>query len=171
MIHLPALHSAGAMNALTQNLNNLGFTVRGIFGEGSREAGGIYQISNQLSREKTPEEICEVFERVLADVEEREREAARVLYEKNREDWEDRICRAVGTVKYARKISYGEFVSLYALIRFGKALGLEEARSIPLTDRLLVELMPAPMILTNTENRDEKRRDLARAETLRLLTR
>lgn len=170
MIHLPALHSAGAMNALTQSLNNLGFTVRGIFGEGSKEAGGIYQISNQLSREKNPEEICEAFRRILSDVEERERSAAALLYAKNKEELEDRICRAVGTVKYAVKMSYGEFVSLYALIRFGKALGLEQARKLPLTDRLLVELMPAPMILTNAENRDEKCRDLARAKHLRLLT-
>ena len=170
MIHLPALHSAGAMGNLTQSLNNLGFTVRGIYGEGSKEAGGIYQISNQLSREKSAEEICEAFQRVLSDIEERERSAASLLYSKNKTDLEDRICRAVGTVKYAVKMSYSEFVGLYALIRFGKALGLEEARNLPLTDRLLVELMPAPMILSNAQNRDEESRDLARAKTLRLLT-
>ena len=81
-----------------------------------------------------------------------------------------KICRAIGTVKVARKMSYGEFSSLYALIRFGKALGLEEARKLPLTDRLLIELMPAPMILGDAENRDEAYRDLARAKTLRKLT-
>ena len=88
MIHLPALQAAGAMNALTQSLNSLGLTVRGAFGEGSREAGGIYQISNQQSREKTPEEICESFERVLADIEEKERSAAAHLYNKNKEEKE-----------------------------------------------------------------------------------
>lgn len=170
MIHLPALHHAGAMSRMTKNLNNLGFTVRGIFGEGSREMEGIYQISNQLSREKTPDEICEAFRHMLEDTCEKERNAAAMLYGKNKEEWEDQICRAIGTVKYAVKMSYGEFVSLYALIRFGKALGLEEARNLPLTDRLLIELMPAPMILTNSENQEEKSRDLARARTLRLLT-
>lgn len=170
MIHLPALHGAGAMGALIQNLNNVGFTVRGIYGEGSKEAGGIYQISNQLSREKSAEEICEAFQRVLSDIEERERSAAALLYEKNKLGLEDRIFRAVGTVRYAVKMSYGEFVSLYALIRFGKALGLEKARELPLTDRLLVELMPAPMILSNAENRDEALRDQARAKILRQLT-
>lgn len=170
MIHLPALHSAGAMNALTENLNNAGFTVRGIFGEGSREAEGIYQISNQLSREKNPEEIREAFLRMLSDLEERERNAASLVFSKYKNDLEDKICRAIGTVKYARKMSYAEFSSLYALIRFGKALGLEEARKLPLTDRLLIELMPAPMILGDGENRDETVRDLARARTLRKLT-
>ena len=170
MIHLPALHSAGAMNRLTEHLNNAGFTVRGIFGEGSREAGGIYQISNQLSREKTAEEICESFRQMLSDLEERERNAASMLYTKSKDELEDKICRAIGTVKFARKMCYDEFVSLYASIRFGKALGLEEARNLPLADRLLVELMPAPMILLNAENRDENTRDLARAKTLRSLT-
>ena len=170
MIHLPALHSAGAIGRLTQSLNDVGFTVRGIFGEGIREAGGIYQISNQLSREKTPEEICEAFEQVLSEIEERERSAAALLYSKNKTELEDRICRAIGTVKYAVKMSYSEFVSLYALIRFGKALGLEEARKLPVTDRVLVELMPAPLILENAENRDEAVRDQARAKRLRTLT-
>ena len=170
MIHLPALHGAGAMNSLTENLNNAGFTVRGIFGEGSREAEGIYQISNQLSREKTPEEIRDSFLRMLAGLEEQERNAANLLFNKYKNDLEDKICRAIGTVKYARKMSYGEFSSLYALIRFGKALGMEEARRLPLTDRLLIELMPSPMILGDAKNRDEEFRDLARAEILRKLT-
>ena len=170
MIHLPALHGAGAMNGLTENLNNAGFTVRGIFGEGSREAEGIYQISNQLSREKSPDQIRDSFLRMLADLEERERNAASLIFNKYKDDLEDKICRAIGTVKFARKMSYGEFSSLYALIRFGKALGLEEARKLPLTDRLLIELMPAPMILGDAENRDEAYRDLARAKTLRKLT-
>ncbi len=170
MIHLPALHSAGAMNGLTEHLNHAGFTVRGIFGEGSRESEGIYQISNQLSREKSPLEIKEAFCRMLADLEERERDAASLIFSKSKHDLEDQICRAIGTVKFARKMSYGEFSSLYALIRFGKALGLEEARKLPLTDRLLIELMPSPMILGDAENRNETHRDLARARTLRSLT-
>lgn len=167
MIHLPGLRRAGAMNALTKKLNNAGFTVRGIFGEGSRDAEGIYQISNQLSREKTPAEICDAFRQMLDDLEERERSAAELLYKNDRDGLEDEICRAIGTVKYARKMSYSEFVPLYSLIRFGKSLGLEEARKIPLTDRLLIELMPAPMILANGENKKEKSRDLARAKILR----
>ncbi len=170
MIHLPALHRARAMNSLTEHLNNAGFTVRGIFGEGSRDAEGIYQISNQLSREKTPEEICDAFQRILFDIEERERSAASLLYSNDKDGLEDKICRAIGTVKFARKMSYGEFISLYSLIRFGKALGLEEARNLPLTDRLLIELMPAPMILSSAENENENYRDLTRAKTLRCLS-
>ncbi len=170
MIHLPALDRAGAMNRLTEHLNNAGFTVRGIFGEGSRDVSGIYQISNQLSREKTAEEICESFRGMLSDLEERERNAAALIYSKNKDELEDEICRAIGTVKFARKMCYDEFVSLYTLIRFGKALGLEEARKLPLTDRLLIELMPAPMILSSAENRNECSRDLARAKILRQLT-
>ena len=53
----------------------------------------------------------------------------------------------------------------------GRALGLEEARKLPLTDRLLVELMPAPMVLTSADNENERNRDLARAKILRQLTR
>lgn len=167
MIHLPALHALSAMPRLTKSLNDAGFTVRGAFGEGSRGAAGIYQISNQMSRERTPHQIAQAFEKVLSEVEERESAARQKLYATRRWETEDRICRAIGTLRYAKKISYSEFTTLFSLVRFGKALGLEEARDTQLPDRLLIQLAAAPMELSDGSLSDMETRDLARAKKLR----
>ena len=37
------------MNRIAQTINRFGFTIRGIYGEGSQVYGHIYQVSNQLT--------------------------------------------------------------------------------------------------------------------------
>ena len=167
MIHLPALHALSAMPGLIQRLNNAGFTVRGAFGEGSRAGGGIYQISNQMSRDKDVEAIALAFEEMLSQVRERESAAREKILSRQKTKIEDRICRAVGVLLHARKMDYGEFCELFSLVRFGKALGLDEARDLTLPDRLLIQLAPAPMALSDASLQDADARDLARSERIR----
>jgi protein arginine kinase len=167
MIHLPALTEAGQVAALAKRLGETGFTVRGLFGENSREGGCIYQISNQMSREKTPEEIVYAFEMMLTQVEEAEYRMGRTLWERDPLGMEDRISRAVGTMRYAKTMSYEEFMSLYSPVRFGKILGVEEAGEPQSLDRLLIELMPAPMQLRDRTLSEAALRDQRRSEALR----
>lgn len=52
MLHLPGLSIMKRMNRIAQTINRFGFTIRGIFGEGSQVYGHIYQVSNQLTLEE-----------------------------------------------------------------------------------------------------------------------
>lgn len=170
MIHLPSLVATGGMDRLIRNLNDAGYTVRGLFGEGSRQGGDIFQISNQRSREKEPDQIVREFEQVIGQVEEMEQSARERLLEKDRLSLEDQVFRALGTLKYARKMSYQEFITLYSRVRFGKEAKFAEVEGISGLDRLFVELSPAPMLLrdrtlTEPALRDEKRSRILR-ETL-----
>jgi protein arginine kinase len=167
MIHLPALHQSGAMPALIRSLNDSGFAVRGLFGEHSREGGSIYQISNQNWREKTPEEILYHFEKALEQVEAAEWKAGQALLNRDRLSAEDAVSRALGLLKYAKKMSYGEFITHYSTLRFGRVLGLEEAGEAGDLDRLFIELMPAPLELGNRALSDSALRDRERARRLR----
>jgi len=167
MIHLPALCAAGRMTTLTRSLNDLGFTVRGLFGEGSRESGNIFQISNQMSRDKTEEEIIASFEQVIVQVEEQEKSARELLLKKDRLFWEDRVSRAVGTLQFARKMSYSEFIGLYSLVRFGKEAGFPVSDALKNPDRLFVELSPAPLLLSDQTLTDETDRDAERSRRIR----
>ena len=167
MIHLPALATLGKIPDLSHRLLRAGFALRGDMGEGSEKKLGLVQISNQQSREATPEEIAESLSRALAFVEEEEREAAKTLLSTSRLDLMDRIGRAVGTLSYAQKMSFEEFSTLYLWVRFGKALGLEEARRVPLCDRHLVEFSAGAMILPDAALADAARRDAARAARIR----
>ncbi len=167
MIHLPALTAVGGIAPLTRSLNDAGFTVRGLFGEGSRESGDIYQISNQMSREGLPEEIVSSFEKVIAQVEEREEKARDAILSRDRLEAEDRVSRAMGAMRYAKKMDYSEFITLYSRVRFGKEAGLLPDSSVQGLDRLLIELMPAPMILRDRLLLDERDRDIRRSQILR----
>lgn len=167
MIHLPAITRGGVMNTLTRNLNDAGFTVRGLFGEGTREGGEIYQISNQTSREKSPVEIAEAFEKMLEQVEALEKKARDTLLSQNSLEMEDQVFRALGTLKNARKMSYGEFISLYSRVRLGREAQMAGTEHTAVLDRLFVELMPAPMILRDASLSDEAARDVERSRILR----
>ncbi len=165
MVHLPALTAGGAMGRVTKSLNNLGFTVRGTFGEGSRESGNLYQISNQMSGAKEPDRILKEFLQMLSQLRESEEKARDRIVRLDPVGVEDRVYRALGTLQNARKMSYGEFIGLYSTLRFGLEADLVEG--IRGLDRLLVELMPAPMILRDATLSDEAERDQKRALLLR----
>ena len=167
MIHLPALRQTGRLPALIRALNEAGITVRGRFGEGSRGEGAVYQISNQMSGEKTPAEILTDFERVLERVELEETRARDALLEEDKTGLEDRALRALGALRYARRLNYGEFLELYSQTRFGRIAGIPELKNIACLDRLLVELAPAPMVLTNAALANGTKRDEARADRVR----
>lgn len=47
MLHLPGLSIMNRMNRIAQAINRFGFTIRGIYGEGTQALGHIYQVSNQ----------------------------------------------------------------------------------------------------------------------------
>ncbi len=167
MIHLPAMTMGGVMGSLTKSLNNAGFTVRGMFGEGSRESGAIYQISNQMSGAKDPKRILREFLQMLAQVEENEKKAREGLITADEMGMTDRVYRALGTLKYARKMSYGEFISLYSTLRFGMEAGIVEEKKGFALDRLFTELMPAPMMLRDATLQEDGARDERRAALLR----
>lgn len=167
MIHLPALTASGAISSLVRRLGDLGFVVRGLYGEGTGSGGDVYQISNQGGREKSPDEIASVFSSVLDRVEEWERSAAERLLKEDRLGWEDRILRALGTLKYARKMSYSEFMKLYSLVRFGREQGIVGTEHVGVLDRVMVEVLPAPMILRDRTLTDPADRDAKRSERIR----
>lgn len=167
MIHLPSLGLLGGIGALSESLRKAGFTVRGLFGEGSGGTGNVYQISNQSDRIADPMEIARQFSAVLDRVEEKEKEARDVLLKRDRIGLEDRICRSLGTLKYAKKMSYSEFITHFSNVRLGQEMGLEETKNVKGLDRLFVELQPGPMILGNARLSDEEERDTERSHRLK----
>src|SRR5690606_13851345 len=53
MMHLPGLILTHQLNRIVPAINQLGFVVRGIYGEGSEALGNIFQISNQITLGKS----------------------------------------------------------------------------------------------------------------------
>src|SRR5690625_5213955 len=79
MIHLPALVLTKRINRMIPAINQLGFVVRGIYGEGSEALGNIFQISNQITLGKSEEDIVEDLKSIIVKLVEQEREAREQL--------------------------------------------------------------------------------------------
>ena len=71
MLHLPALTISGKITRLIRSIIQLGYSVRGLYGEGSEALGNIYQISNQrtmgTSEKDTIEQLTKIVEGIIAE--------------------------------------------------------------------------------------------------------
>lgn len=168
MMFLPALTQGGYMNSLAAQLSKIGLTVRGLFGEGSGSAGCMYQISNQItlgiSEEDTIKKLNEAIRQIIVS----EQKARKAITGDALDRLTDRVMRSEGTLKYAHMLSSGEFIKLFADIRFGISLGIISDISYEQLGTLLVEAMPATLTLSaETPPKTEAARDKLRALRVR----
>src|SRR5690625_3004219 len=94
MIHLTALVFTKNINRMIPAINQLGFVVRGIYGEGSEALGNIFQISNQITLGKSEEDIVEDLQSIISKLVEQERDARRYLMEQSAIRLENRVFRS-----------------------------------------------------------------------------
>ncbi len=165
MLHLPALAESGALQNLAQSAGSLGFAVRGLYGEGSKATGAYLQISNRMTLGVTEEELCQRIADACAQMVEREKKTRIALYERRRVDVEDQVFRAMGTLKYARKLSTAEAMNGLSQLRIGASLGVIDLNCGLLND-LLFAIQPAS-VAVRTAAEGAEGRDVARARLLR----
>ncbi|UXR69791.1 protein arginine kinase [Staphylococcus sp. IVB6246] len=124
MLHLPALSIMKRMNRIAQSINRFGFTIRGIYGEGSQVYGHVYQVSNQLTLGKSEEEIIEALTELVSQIINEELEERQRLLAHKENKTLDRIYRSLGILKYARRISVEEASYRLSDIKLGIDLGV-----------------------------------------------
>lgn len=166
MLHLPALSGAGELRRLAAGADQLGFTLRGAFGEGSDSLGDLYQISNKSSFDGSEQDIIKAFSKVIGQITEAEMKL-RKQAAKDSIELEDRVWRSFGVLSHARSVSYGEFARCWSDLRLGVTVGIIDKPDLAVLDRLLVELMPARLCLRDMSAADPAKRDALRAELLR----
>ena len=106
MMHLPALTMTNNIDKIISSASALGLTVRGLYGEGSKAYGNLYQLSNQVTLGLTEAEIVENLENIAEQIKKYELEVRKNL--EGNEDLADKLCRSYGIMKYARKITSKE---------------------------------------------------------------
>lgn len=163
MMHLPALTATNNMNKIVSSASALGLTVRGLYGEGSKAYGCLYQISNQVTLGMSEQEIIEQLENVVKQIEKHERDARESL--KKNEAYCDKLWRSYGTLKYARIVSSAEAKAMLSDVILGKNLGIIDiAGKIP-EMQLMVESEPS--LISEGKNLSPEERDKKRAEFIR----
>lgn len=162
MLHLPLTEAAGEINTLATSVNKIGFTVRGMYGEGSKSAASLYQISNQITlgiSEKNALDNLKIITMQLAQKERARRDSI------NRTKAEDICMRALGTLKYARMLSSEEMMKLLSEVKLGISLGLITDEHIaPI--KILIEGQPY-MLMRRFGVMGPDERDIYRANMVR----
>lgn len=167
MLHLPALELAGRIGQLAGEVGKLGLTIRGLYGEGSEAKGSLYQLSNQITLGISEAQTLEKLKNITMQIIDTERSMRKRLYESNPDGLSDTLWRALGTLKYARKLTSAECESLLSEVKLGADMGLiKEVGSDALT-KLMIESEPAHIALSAGKELTPEQRDVYRANLMR----
>jgi len=167
MMHLPGLVVAGQMERVMRAVNQLGITVRGLFGEGSDASGHIFQISNQQTLGETEKAILERLGNVLKTIIDHELNARFKYMEENRAQLLDQIGRAYGVLKNTHVMASEEALNLLSFIRLAVDFGMLPEENRADVDRLVIECQPGHIQYAAQEGIESDARDIARANKLR----
>lgn len=168
MLHLPGLKMIGEMDKVRRATRDMALAVRGYYGEGSEAAGEFFQISNQTTLGKSERQILEEFEReIIPQVIEYERTARRTLVDKRRRTLEDKVFRALGTLRHARLLTPEEALTLLSDVRLGVVTGLIRDVSEQEVNQLILLTQPAHLQRVLGKEMDQGQRREARADMVR----
>lgn len=159
MLFLPALTMTGKINQLSAYLPKVGLIMRGMYGEGSGSDGCLYQISNRVTLGLSEEDIILKLNEAIGQVIAMERQMRDTI----KESVDDTVCRSYGIMRYARSMTSKEFMKLFSDVRLGVALGIISELTNEKLGDIMINVMPATLILNNGGSVDEATRDRLRA--------
>ena len=165
MLHLPAVSNAGQVNPLLKWAANLGMTVRGLYGEGSRASGALFQLSNQITMGTSEEDILSRFNAAACSLISEERRLCAQLFENNEYEMKDKCLRSLGILKNAYMISSSEAMNLVSNVCMGANAGIIKNIDLNALRKAMFSSMPATLIMEN-ENITTQDRDIKRAQLL-----
>jgi protein arginine kinase len=167
MLHLPALGLTKQIEKVFRALQKINLAVRGLYGEGSRASGDFYQISNQVTLGKSETTILSEIREVIPQIISYERQARTTLIREKRQELQDRVSRAFGTLCSATMMTSEETMDLLSSVRLGINLGLLEEITIPTVNELFIHTQPAHLQKLMGASLDGEERNAARARYLR----
>ncbi len=167
MLFLPALTMLGEMNAHINALSNQGFTVRGVYGEGSGSQGYMYQVSNSRCLGLGEREIIngvDLSVRRLCSLEIAARER---LLESAHDEIYDKVSRSYGVLTNCYMLGADEFMRLAGEVKIGLALGLLKFKDNFIIDKLIFKCMPSSLTKIAGKTMNEIETNKFRAEYVR----
>ena len=161
MLHLPVTESSGEIPRLSETVSKIGFTVRGMYGEGSKSSASLYQVSNQVTLGLSEKNAIENLKIITTQLIEKEQSARQSL---NKIKLEDTVFRAYGTLKNCRILSSDEMMTLISRIKLGVDMGIIKIDVSPM--QLFVENQPYSLMKRHG-NVSPEERDILRASDIR----
>ncbi|MDE6470600.1 MAG: hypothetical protein K2L19_06220 [Eubacterium sp.] len=143
VLHLPAVGERNMIPSLSTMLGKLGFSIKPLyFGNGN-----FFELSNEISLGITEENALDNLIAICDQIVAQERKLRTQLMEYA--DFEDKIFRAVGTLKMARKINTEEFLEMISLARLGVAMNSFDISYEKIGD--MIHLLGTASIISSAE--------------------
>ena len=165
MVHLASIVATKSSQSIFDNLTKLGVSVRGVYGEGTKGEGNVFQISNSQTLGKSEDEIIKNMSEILKSLMKKEDEIKEVLKEKNELLLKDKVMRSYAILKNCVMISGDEMSKRISDLRYAKSLGFIDDISDYKLTKIMIEASKAHLILDNEDNPEI--RDVKRAEMIK----
>ena len=171
MIHLPALSITNQTDKLLYGVSQLGVAVRGVYGEGTKSMGHLYQISNQGTLGVSEETLIDKITQIVKQIADKEEKTREYLKNNNSDELEDEVYRAYGLLTNAKKMTTEEAMKLISLIKLGKEMKIIDfAGNIDLYE-LMTKIQPGNLLYTTGKEmlpieRDKRRVEIIKGELL-----
>ena len=160
ILHLPAISAKGMILSLSSMVSKLGFNIKPVYSENS----DFYELSNRITLGITEKNAIDNLNSICDQIVKQERAFRQELIKY--EDFEDKIFRAMGTLKMARKLTSKEFYSLISLVRLGISMGSFD-ENYETVSKLLHEVGTATIMSESDEGLTVDDTDKIRAQYVR----
>lgn len=160
VLHIPAIKEKGIIASLSNMISKLGFSINPVYGAHS----DFYEISNQISLGITEKSALDNLNSICDQIVKQERAYRQELMQFD--DFEDKIFRAMGTLKMARKLKPQEFYSLISFVRLGISMGSFE-QGYEIIGKMLYSLGTATIMAGAQEGFTADDADKLRAQYVR----
>jgi protein arginine kinase len=167
LIHLPGLVLTKEINKVLQSLVQVGLTFRGLYGEGSEVVGNFFQLSNQTTLGKSETDLLDHLAKIVREVIAYEEQAREVLLRDAPGVIEDKVWRAYGLLRHARRLSFEEAMNLLSAVRLGVGLGLIPEVGMYTLNKLLVFTQPGHLAAMAGVTLPEEELPVRRADYVR----
>jgi len=166
-INLSALAITEKIEKIIHEIAPSEVAIRGFYGEGTDILGNIFQISNQLTLGRTELSIINRIHSMAEQLVTYEQNARNDLLEEKSIIVQDKVARAVGTLKYAKILTSVEGINFLSLLRLGVALKLIDYIDEKILNELLVLIQPAHLQKLHERSLDSYDRDILRIKLIR----
>ncbi|MEW6089154.1 MAG: protein arginine kinase [bacterium] len=169
MLHLPALILTKQIDKIISSVSKMGVIIRGLYGEGSKVLGDLFQISNQGAFGFKEEDIIKKVEEIAKYIVDCEKTAREYLLNESSPAVKDKVWRAYGILKHCRTISSSEALSLLSFVRLGVDLKILSKINMDfgLINRMMLLIQPGHLQNMEKKRLDIKNRDILRADLIR----
>ena len=167
LLSLPGITMGGKVDALQEEISRFDVTLKGIYGEGSKSAGFIFQVINRKTLGVSESEIIENLELVTAQIVDIEKKLRNELIKNAGAELEDRVFRSYGVLKYARRIPQKDAMVLLAQLKLGSDCGIINLKGGGCEiHKLMIESQPGNIQTAYKKNMGSTQRDEYRAKFL-----